>query len=148
MVLGSGKSDLDSRRAFLDDLVRRRGFVRPSHKLLVEYDIEVMQAMDALAQAVYMKDRRLEQKTKELIFITSMVCLRLPKSYVQTHIKIALEHGVSKEEILEAIELVIPEAGFPAFSEGLSAWAEAVGAKGIEPSTRAYEQGEIVVPGP
>ncbi len=143
MTKSDSAPDLEQRRAFLDDLVKRRGFVRPSHKLLVEYDIDTMRAMDALANTVYLKQRRLDRKTKELIFITSMVCLRLPKSYVQTHIKVALEHGVSREEILEAIELVIPEAGFPAFTEGLSAWAEAVGAKGIEPSQQAYEEGQV-----
>ena len=46
----------------------------------------------------------------------------------------ALEEGCSPEEILEAIEISMPEAGVVAFQEGFNAWAEVVGAPALEPS--------------
>jgi 4-carboxymuconolactone decarboxylase len=41
-------------------------------------------------------------------------------------------------EILEAIEIALPEAGVVAFQHGFDAWAEVVGADGIEPRVEAF----------
>jgi 4-carboxymuconolactone decarboxylase len=54
---------------------------------------------------------------------------------------VALDLGLSKEEILEAIEISLPEAGVVAFQEGFEAWREVVDAKGIEPSVDAHGSG-------
>ena len=46
-----------------------------------------------------------------------------------------------KKEILEAIEITLPEAGVVAFQRGFDAWREVVGAEGIEPMVKAHEVG-------
>ena len=43
------------------------------------------------------------------------------------------------KEILEAIEISLPEAGVVAFQEGFEAWREVVDAEGIEPSVDAHD---------
>jgi 4-carboxymuconolactone decarboxylase len=60
--------------------------------------------------------------------------MRATKAHIQSHIKVALELGCSPEEILEAIEISMPEAGVVAFQEGFNAWAEVVGAPALEPT--------------
>jgi 4-carboxymuconolactone decarboxylase len=55
--------------------------------------------------------------------------------------KDALDLGVSKEEILETIEIALPEAGIVAFQEGFEAWREVTGAEGIEPTVEVFEDG-------
>lgn len=45
-----------------------------------------------------------------------------------------LDLGLTSAEILEAIEITLPEAGVVAFQRGLEAWCEVVGATGIEPA--------------
>jgi 4-carboxymuconolactone decarboxylase len=60
--------------------------------------------------------------------------LRADKAHIQSHIRVALELGLTPQEILEAIEIALPEAGVVAFQHGFDAWREIVSAVGLEPS--------------
>lgn len=126
-------------QAYIDEMVKKRGYVLDYHKTLTRYDFDVMQAADALVNAAYLKPRLLDRKTKELIFVVSLTVMRSEKNHIQSHIRTALNLGVSPEEILEALEIALPEAGVVAFQVGFDAWREVVGAQGIEPSTQAYQ---------
>lgn len=53
----------------------------------------------------------------------------------------ALDLGLTPEEILEAIEIALPEAGVVAFQTGFEAWCEVVGADGIESTVTVHEGG-------
>ena len=119
---------------YLDDMVRERGYVLEYHKRLVAADYEFARAANDIVDAAYLKPRLLDRKTKELIFIVSLTSMRAAKAHIQSHIKVALEEGCSPEEILEAIEISMPEAGVVAFQEGFNAWAEVVGAPALEPT--------------
>jgi 4-carboxymuconolactone decarboxylase len=119
---------------YLDDMVRERGYVLDYHKRLVGADYEFARAANDIVDAAYLKPRRLDRKTKELIFIVSLTSMRASKAHIQSHIKVALELGCTPEEILEAIEISMPEAGVVAFQEGFNAWAEVVGAPALEPT--------------
>lgn len=122
-------------------MVRKRGYVLDYHKIMAEQDFEVLQAANNLVGAAYLDERRLDRKTKELIFIATLTVMRASKGHIQSHIKVALDLGLSKEEILEAIEITLPEAGVVVFQEGFEAWREVVGAEGIEPSVEAHQGG-------
>ena len=65
--------------------------------------------------------------------------MRASKGQIVSHIKVALELGVTPQEILEAIEISLPEAGVVAFQAGFEAWKEAVGATGIEPTVSTFD---------
>lgn len=119
---------------YLDDMVRERGYVLEYHKRLVGADFEFARAINGLIDAAYLKERRLDRRTKELIFIVSLTVMRAAKAHIQGHIRVALDLGCTPEEILEAIEISAPEAGVVAFQEGFNAWAEVVGAPALEPT--------------
>lgn len=53
----------------------------------------------------------------------------------------ALDLGLTPQEILEAIEIALPEAGIVAFQTGFEAWREVVDVDGIEPSVEVHEGG-------
>lgn len=72
----------------------------------------------------------------------SVAVLRSSKAHVKSHVRAALDAGATEAEILEAIELSIPEAGIVAFQHGFEAWREVVGAEGIEPPVEAYDGNE------
>jgi 4-carboxymuconolactone decarboxylase len=127
----------EEKQAYIDEMVRKRGYVLDYHKVMTKYDFEVLQAANGLVEATYLKERTLDRKTKELIFIASLTVMRASKGHIQSHIRVALDLGVSEQEILEAIEIALPEAGVVAFQEGFEAWREVVGAEGIEPTTEA-----------
>jgi 4-carboxymuconolactone decarboxylase len=131
----------EEKQAYIDEMARKRGYVLDYHKVMTEYDFEVLQATNALVDQAYLKERRLDRRTKELIFIVSLTVMRAGKGHIASHIRVALDLGLSKEEILEAIEIAIPEAGIVAFQTGFEAWREVTGAEGIEPSIEVHEGG-------
>lgn len=126
--------DVSPQQRYIDDMVRRRGYVLDYHKIMANHDFEVLQAANQMIQAAYLRGRSLDRLTKELIFIVSLTAMRAPKPHIISHINVALALGATPREILEAIEISLPEAGVVAFQSGVEAWAEAVDAAGLEPT--------------
>ncbi|TQE27481.1 carboxymuconolactone decarboxylase family protein [Streptomyces ipomoeae] len=130
-----------SPQEYVDAMARDRGYVLDYHKVMAEHDFEVLQATNRLVHAAYLAPRSLPPATKELLFILSLTVLRAGKGHIQSHIRLALDLGVTPQEILEAIEIALPEAGVVAFQTGLDAWRDVVGATGIEPTVIVHEGG-------
>jgi 4-carboxymuconolactone decarboxylase len=124
----------DERQVYIDEMARKRGYILDYHKYMANADYDVLVAANNLVDSVYLRERRLDRQTKELIFIVSLTIMRAGKEHIKSHIRVALELGVTPEEILEAIEITLPEAGVVIFQEGLEAWSEAVSAVPLEPS--------------
>ena len=131
----------EEKQAYVDQMAEKRGYVLDYHKVMAEQDFEVLQAANGLIEAAYLKERRLDRKTKELLFIVSLTVMRASKTHIQSHIRVALDLGLSQEEVLEAIEITLPEAGVVVFQEGFEAWREVTGAEGIEPTVEAHGVG-------
>lgn len=119
---------------YLDDMVARRGYVLDYHKVMAANDFPVLKAADELVGAAYLAQRTLSRGVKELLFILSLTVLRADKAHIKSHIRVALEIGVTPQEVLEAIEIALPEAGVVAFQHGFDAWREVVDAPRLEPS--------------
>lgn len=126
---------------YVDAMARERGYVLDYHKVMARHDFEVLQATNALVRAAYLAPRTLDPRTKELLFILSLTVMRAGKGHIQSHIRVALDLGVTSQEILEAIEIALPEAGIVAFQAGLEAWREVVDARGVEPTVRVHQGG-------
>ncbi len=131
----------DEQQAYIDAMVRARGYVLDYHKVMAKADFDVLMKANGLIDSVYLQQRSLDRRTKELIFITTLTVMRAGKGHIQSHIRAALDLGVTPQEILEAIEITLPEAGVVAFQVGFEAWREAVGAEGIEPTVKVFEGG-------
>lgn len=138
----------DEAQNYIDDMVRARGYVLPYHKLMARADFPVLKAANQLVAAAYTDQRRLSRATKELLFITSLTVLRASPGHIESHIRVALDLGVSPEEILEAIEIALPEAGVVAFQHGFEVWAKVVGAVPLEPSIAAHDSSDPDSRGP
>ena len=130
---------MSEKQEYLDGLVRARGYVLDYHKVLVEKDLDALRAINSLIEAVYLKERHLDRKTKELLFVLSLTVMRSEKEHIKSHIRAALDAGASEEEVLEAIEISLPEAGVVAFQHGFDAWKDVTDARGLEPTVEAYE---------
>ena len=123
---------------YVNEMARTRGYVLPYHKLMAGADLPVLKAANHIVSAAYTDQRKLSRAVKELIFINSLTVLRAPKGQIAAHINVALDLGVSSAEILEAIEIVLPEAGIVAFQHGFEVWCEVVGAQPIEPTEKVH----------
>jgi 4-carboxymuconolactone decarboxylase len=129
----------EERQQYIDRMAADRGYVLRYHKVMAKHDFEVLEAANNLVGRAYLDQRTLDRRTKELIFIVSLTVMRASKSHIQSHIRVALDLGLSPKEILEAIEIALPEAGVVAFQEGFNAWAEVVDADGIEPTVPVFD---------
>ncbi len=119
---------------YIDEMVAIRGYALRYHQILAASDYEVLKAANGLISAAYLQERLLPRATKELIFIVSLIVLNAPKEHIQSHIRVALSIGVTPQEILEAIEIALPEAGVVTFQRGVEFWHEIVGGPVIEPT--------------
>lgn len=119
---------------YIDDMARARGYVLDYHKVMAAHDFDVLKATNGLVTAAYLQQRTLDRRTKELLFILSLTVLRAPEPQIASHIKVALDLGVSTTEILEAIEIALPEAGIVAFQHGFDVWKKITKAQGLEPN--------------
>ena len=133
----------EEKQAYIDDMARRRGYVLSYHKGMAAADFEVLKAADALIGAVYTTQRTLDRKTKELIFCATLAAMRAGQGQLQSHIRAALQHGAMPEEVLEAIEITLPEAGVVSFQAGFEAWRAVVGVDEIEPNVQVFDGGDV-----
>jgi 4-carboxymuconolactone decarboxylase len=129
------------RQEYVDTMARERGYVLDYHKVMAKHDYEVLQAANALIGRAYLDQRHLDRRTKELLFVVCLTAMRAGRGHIASHVRAALDLGLTPQEVLEAIEITLPAAGVVAFQAGLDAWREVVGADGIEPTVSVYEGG-------
>ena len=115
------------KREYLELQYRERGYVLEMHRVLIEEDLDWVKAYFAFTDATYTGQRTLDRKTKELFQIVVETALRADVEQIQAHVRVALDHGATPREILEALESVVMPMGMLAMRRGLQAWATEVG---------------------
>jgi 4-carboxymuconolactone decarboxylase len=128
----------DPAQTYVDDMATKRGYVLDYHKVMAAADFPVLEAANDVVSATYLNQRRLDRSTKELLFILSLTVLRAPLAQIRSHIQVALDLGLTPQEILEAIEIALPEAGIVAFQWGVEAWQDVVGIDPLEPTVAVH----------
>lgn len=116
----------EEKQLFLEKIERERGYILDMHKIMVESDLEWAKASDQFVHATYTGQRTLDRKTKELLQIVVEAALRADEAQIRAHVRVALEHGATPREILEALEAVVMPMGMLAFRRGVQAWAAEV----------------------
>lgn len=113
------------KQAYLQEMVRTRGYVSRSHTLLANYDLEALKAFNPVPMAVYVAQRRLAPLTKELCLVVGFASLRGPTYAMQSHMRKAVSFGASEDLLVEALALLLPEAGACAVEPALQACRDA-----------------------
>jgi 4-carboxymuconolactone decarboxylase len=116
----------EEKKAFLESVVRSRGYAHRYHRLLAEHDLEVLKATHEAPTAFYARDRILTKGEKELLLVVIFTCARAAPYIIQAHIRKALAFGIKPRELLEALEMTLLDAGKVAFETGLMAWEAVV----------------------
>jgi len=125
----------DEKQTFVDKMYRDRGYILDFHKVMVAEDFDYLKAYNQLIEAAYTKQRTLDAKTKEIAYTVILTALKASVDHIKAHIKLALDYGATKQEILEALEICVPAAGVPAFMIGFEAWKQVVSPDRVEPSS-------------
>jgi AhpD family alkylhydroperoxidase len=85
-----------------------------------EKDVDFQEAYNNLYEMGLTAGKALPIKTRELIAI-GILAFRGSGDAVYEHMKRALRHGATKQELLEAIETMIIPGGAPTYGTGLKA---------------------------
>jgi 4-carboxymuconolactone decarboxylase len=123
---------MDEERKYLQEMAQARGYVLDYHKVLVAEDLPFLRSLNGLLAASYTDQRRLDRKTKELIFVAVLTALGGSKDHIKSHIEVAKRHGATKEEVLELLELLVLPCGVPKFMLGYEAWTESFTVRRVE----------------
>ena len=110
----------------LEEIKVKRGLVLDFHRLLAEEDPRFLRRYEDMVSAAYADLRTLDKKTKELIFIAALMSLEAEPAHIAAHMRLAIEHGANKKEILEVLECVYPPCGMLRFMNALKAFKQAV----------------------
>ena len=99
---------------------KKRGYASPAWDYAAEKDVDFQEAYENLYERALGAGKVLPVKTRELIAI-GILAYRGAEGGVYNHMKRALEHGATKQELYEAIETTIIPGGAPTYSVGLRA---------------------------
>jgi 4-carboxymuconolactone decarboxylase len=130
-----------SPQSYIDSMAGSRGYVPTYHRVMAYHDFDVLQAMNRLAHATYEEERDLDQRTKQLLFITALTVTRAGPEFLTSHIHRGLDLGLTPRAILEAIEIALPISGIVTFLAGFEAWRKVTAAQGLEPTNLTAEPG-------
>ena len=111
----------------LEAVERARGYTLPLHRVLSEHDPDVLLAYEGMMRALYFSNRRLDGRTKELIYVAALVSLGAPEEHIRAHMEKARREGATAEDVLQAVELLIPAAGVARASAGFEIWRRVFG---------------------
>ena len=110
------------RQAYLDSILKERGYVFDMHKIMASADFEWLKALTPFTVYSYTGQRILDRKTKELIQTAVETALKADVDQIREHIRLAIEHGASPQEVLEGLGVrgaTYGDAGYEARAAGL-----------------------------
>src|SRR4051812_39138416 len=113
----------DEKKAYLEQIRAKRGYVLDFHRVMVAEDLPFMRALTALQEAAF-PPRHLDRKTKELAFVAALVGAGAAKEHVKRHMEWAKDAGATKAEMLEMLEMLVPPLGIPRFMFSTEIWAD------------------------
>lgn len=127
---------MDEAQAYLDEMVRKRGYVLDFHKTLAAEDLEFLRAYNHLIESVYLDDRVLDEKTKELLYVAVLTATGGFPHHIRSHMEQAVREGATKEEVLATLKVLLPPAGLTRFMLGFQVWQEIFQPRKIEPTVQ------------
>ncbi len=84
---------------------------------------DLYKKIEASGQALHLEGGPLDQRVRALLKVAISASSRHLRA-LETHIVAAREAGVTDEEIVHALLLVIPTCGFPSFMEAFRVYKE------------------------
>lgn len=104
----------------IEAMRKERGYLQAPWVYMAEKEVDFMEAYNNLYEMGLKTGKALPVKTRELVAI-AILAFRGLEGGVYEHMKRALRHGATKQELLEAIETSIVPGGAPTFATGLQA---------------------------
>jgi hypothetical protein len=87
------------KQEWLNAFARSRGYAHRLYRVLVNYDLDALNAFNPAPNATYVRRRLLPDGQKELMLVAGFTCMRSPRYIVQSHIRKALSFGVPPPQV-------------------------------------------------
>ena len=84
-----------------------RGYILPMHELLAQYHPEYLESYDGWFNSVMRDDSPLPRKIREFVMIAVCLSINSAENVVLGHMRRAMEHGATAEELLAVVELTV-----------------------------------------
>jgi AhpD family alkylhydroperoxidase len=104
----------------IEAMEKDRGYLQAAWRYLATKDVDFMEAYNNLYGAGLNAGKALPVKVRELIAI-GILAFRGNDGGVYEHMKRALKHGATKQELIEALETAMIPGGAPILGVGLKA---------------------------
>ncbi len=101
-----------------------RGFMLPEWEFGARLDPVFFEAYSHLAPVTFGEGKALPARVRELIHIALLAFRGVSNRALLVHMRRALQHGATKQEILEALETALVAGGAPTLYNGLNALME------------------------
>lgn len=111
--------------ALVAEMERKRGYVLDMHRTLAERDPDFLVEYERFLDATFLRERALDRRTKELIYVGVLMALNTPEPHLIAHMRAATQYGATETEVLEVIEQVLAPAGVPSFIRAMQAYDKA-----------------------
>jgi len=106
----------------LESVLKARGYRYGIHRIQAEADLEYMEKFDEWVKFVYLSQRHLDRKVKELVATAIVAALKSPPKNIKGHLDRAVQAGATREEAIEVIELAGYWGGTVVQANALEAW--------------------------
>jgi alkylhydroperoxidase/carboxymuconolactone decarboxylase family protein YurZ len=107
-------------KKLLAEMEKERGYVSQAKNYVATIDPDFMEAYNNLYNNGLRAGKALPVKYRELAAI-AILAYRTRDDGVYEHMKRAIRHGATKQELLEAVETTIIPGGGPTFDTGIRA---------------------------
>lgn len=124
LVSVAPQEEANPAQAYLAKMQAERGYILGWHKILAERDFDFLQGYNSLLEAAYTTPRLLDPKTKEMLITAVLMAVRSLPDHIKTHLELCKKLGVTEQEMLEVLELILPPAGVPAFMHSFDLWKQ------------------------
>jgi len=111
----------------LAEMERKRGYVLDLHRTLATRDPEFLAIYENFLEGTFLRERRLDRRTKELVYVGVLMALSTPIDHLVAHMRAAVAHGATEQDVLEVLEQALAPCGVARFIEGMAAFDRAFG---------------------
>ena len=99
--------------------------VLPMHEYLAEHDADTFEAYDAFLRKTIYEKNALDVKTKEMVLAVACVGAGSPLPVIAAHARKAMAAGASRDEMVQALELVAAVAATRTMASAVLSMIEA-----------------------
>ncbi len=116
------KKSPDKKKATRKSTKKARGFKFGLHDIMAYADPVYAKKREDWVRFIYLDDRNLDARTKELVIIGILASLKSPPPHIKLHIDQAIKAGATKEEIIVVIQFAGHWGGTVTQHNALEAW--------------------------